>query len=335
MTLSTKALLAPPERRDGLAGDVRNGLTAMPKSLPPKWFYDARGSELFDAITRLPEYYPTRTERGILRGHAADIAAAAHPEVLIELGSGTSEKTRILIEAFLSGGTLRRFVPVDVDRTVLENAGAEIAKTYPGLAVQAVVADFEEHLDQLPGYGRRLVAFLGSTIGNLEPGQRSRFLLQLTGLLRPGDSVLLGTDLIKDPERLAAAYDDSAGVTAEFNLNVLAVINRELGGDFDLSAFRHVAIWDERHAWMEMRLRSVRDQHVRIGGIDLQVDFAAGEEVRTEISTKFTPTGIAAELAAAGMTVTQQWTDPAADFCVTLAVPAAIHQDRGGASTPG
>jgi dimethylhistidine N-methyltransferase len=313
--------LAPDAARAALRADALAGLTATPKSLPPRWFYDARGSELFDEITRLPEYYPTRAERAVLEAHADEMARASGAEVLVELGSGTSEKTRLLLDALTRAGTLRRFVPFDVDPTVLEAAGAAIGAEYPGIAVDAVVGDFTEHLALLSRSGRRLVAFLGSTIGNLEPGPRAAFLAELAGTLAPGDSFLLGTDLVKDPGRLVRAYDDAAGVTAAFNRNVLAVLDRELGADFDPAAFDHVALWDAEREWIEMRLRSRSEQVVTVPALDLTVHFATGEELRTEVSAKFRRAGVEAELAAAGLRTTHWWTDPDGDFAVSLSVP--------------
>jgi L-histidine N-alpha-methyltransferase len=308
-----------------MVAEVRAGLERRPlPELPCKYFYDERGSALFDEITRLPEYYPTRTERAILVAHAADIAARTGADTLVELGSGTSEKTRLLLDALTTAGTLSRFVPFDVSEQTLRDAADAVANEYGGVAVHAVVGDFEQHLDRIPGPttagGTRLVAFLGSTIGNLTPAMRARFLTELVAGLAPGDALLLGTDLVKDPARLVAAYDDAAGVTAEFNRNVLRVIDRELDADFDPDAFTHVAVWDAEHEWIEMRLRSVRDQHVTIGALDLAVDFAAGEELRTEISAKFRRERVAAELAAAGLELAEWWTDPAGDFALSLAV---------------
>ncbi|HEX3813416.1 MAG TPA: L-histidine N(alpha)-methyltransferase [Mycobacteriales bacterium] len=311
---------------DALRADVTAGLTATPKVLPPKWFYDERGSELFDEITRLPEYYPTRAERAALLRHADEIAAATGAETLVELGSGTSEKTRLLLSALTRGGTLRRFVPFDVDPSVLADAAAAIDQEYPGLEVTAVVGDFDSDfasdLGTIPAGDRRLVAFLGSTIGNFEPAPRAAFLTAVRATLRPGDAFLLGTDLVKDPARLVAAYDDAAGVTAAFNRNVLEVINRELKADFDPLAFEHVARWDERAEWIEMRLRSVRRQTVTVGGLDLTAEFAAGEEMRTEISAKFRREKVTRELEAAGLRLASWWTDPAGDFGLSLSVPA-------------
>jgi L-histidine N-alpha-methyltransferase len=310
--------LEPDAASTALSADVRAGLGATPKTLPPKWFYDDRGSELFDAITRLPEYYPTRTERSILVAHAADIAARTGADTLVELGSGTSEKTRLLLDALTTAGTLERFVPFDVSEQTLRDAADAVADEYDGVAVHAVVGDFEHHLDRIPGGGRRLVAFLGSTIGNLTPAMRARFLADLAAGLAPGDALLLGTDLVKDPARLVAAYDDAAGVTAEFNRNVLHVIDRELDADFDPDTFTHVAVWDIDHEWIEMRLRTERAQHVTIGALGLAVDFAAGEELRTEISAKFRREGVATELATAGFELREWWTDPAGDFALSL-----------------
>jgi L-histidine N-alpha-methyltransferase len=304
---------------EGLRADVRAGLTATPKTLPPKYFYDARGSELFDDITRLPEYYLTRAETSILQRHAADIAERARCESLVELGSGTSAKTRLLLRALLERGALRQFVPVDLDPSVLSEASAALAAEYPDLATEPFVGDFEHDLGAIPAGGRRTIAFLGSTIGNLDPAARAAFLAQVSAALRPGDTFLLGTDLVKDVGRLERAYDDSAGVTAEFNRNVLLVVNRELKADFAVEEFRHVAVWDVKNEWIEMRLQPAREQQVTISDLDLKVSFAAGEELRTEISAKFRPASVEAELAAAGLETLQFWTDPDGDFGLTLA----------------
>lgn len=303
-----------------LRNDVQIGLAQTPKSLPPKWFYDEVGSDLFDQITRLPEYYPTRTEAAILRATAAAIAAASGADTLVELGSGTSEKTRMLLDALHSRGALRRFIPFDVDAGVLQTAGGAILEEYPGIEVDAVCGDFEEHLAEIPDGGTRLIAFLGSTIGNLTPGPRAQFLATLADVMRPGDSLLLGTDLVKDAERLVSAYDDGAGVTAAFNRNVLAVVNRELDADFDLSAFAHVARWNTQEERIEMWLRSSRSQRVHVAALDLAVDFGADEEMLTEVSCKFRREKVAGELAAAELTLTKWWTDPDGDFGLSLAV---------------
>ena len=318
MTLSLSNHLAADSASLALRRDVLDGLTRSPKSLPPKWFYDAVGSDLFDQITRLPEYYPTRAEAQILRARSAEIAAASGAETLVELGSGTSEKTRMLLDALRDSGSLRRFIPFDVDAGVLEAAGAAIQREYPGVEIEAVCGDFEEHLGKIPGGGRRLVVFLGSTIGNLTTEPRAEFLAALSDTLQPGDSLLLGTDLVKDTDRLVRAYDDSAGVTAQFNRNVLAVVNRELGADFDLAAFEHVARWNIAEERIEMWLRAGSAQRVRIDALDLTADFATGEEMLTEVSCKFRPDGVAAELAGAGLRRTHWWTDPAGDFGLSL-----------------
>ncbi|MGI5322596.1 L-histidine N(alpha)-methyltransferase [Actinomadura nitritigenes] len=303
-----------------LRQDVREGLTGTPKTLPPKWFYDERGSALFEEITKLEEYYPTRREREILTARAPEIAAITGARTLLELGAGSGEKTRLLLGAL--HGTLRAYVPVDVSGDFLEEAAAGIAADHPGLTVRTVVADYEQHLHLLPAGERRLIAFLGGTIGNMPPAARVGFLGGLRATMDDGDFLLLGADLVKDPGRLVRAYDDAAGVTAEFNKNVLSVINRELDADFVADAFEHVAVWDGAEEWIEMRLRSTRDQDVRVGGLDLDVRFAAGEEMRTEISSKFRRERLASELEAAGMELAEFWTDEAGDFSLSLARPA-------------
>jgi L-histidine N-alpha-methyltransferase len=301
--------------------DVARGLQATPKELASKYFYDEEGSALFDAITRLPEYYPTRTERAILVARADEIAERSGADTLIELGSGTSEKTRILLDALHRRGALQRFVPFDVDESTLKSAAVAVAGEYPGVAVHAVVGDFERHLGLLPGGGRRMIAFLGSTIGNLTPEQRAVFLAEIRAGLEPGDTFLLGTDLVKDVGRLEAAYDDSAGVTAAFNRNLLHRLNRELDADFAPDRFRHVAVFDTEREWIEMRLRSSVDQTVTVGGLGLTVRFGAGEEMRTEISAKFRPDGLGDELTAAGLQLLELWTDPRGDFALSLSTP--------------
>jgi L-histidine N-alpha-methyltransferase len=323
---SIERLLPAGFLESSLRADALAGLTATPKTLPPKWFYDAQGSALFEKITELPEYYPTRAERSILRAESGAIAALSGAHVLVELGSGSSEKTRLLLSALRDAGTLRSYVPVDVSESALVLAGDALAVEYPGLAVHAVVSDFEEHLG-LPargdsGAGPRLVAFLGSTIGNMVPAERAGFLARVRAQLAPGDAFLLGTDLVKDPAVLVAAYDDEAGVTAAFNKNVLAVLNAELGADFDLDTFDHVAVWDAEHEWIEMRLRSAADQVVRVPGIGLTVRFAAGEEMRTEVSAKFRRPGVERELAAAGLAMRSWWTDEDGQFGLSLSVPS-------------
>jgi L-histidine Nalpha-methyltransferase len=315
-----EVLLGPDDLLAGLRADVLAGLTSAPKQLSPTWFYDDRGCELFEAITRLPEYYPTRTERSILAERAGEIAASTGADTLVELGSGTSEKTRLLLDALAGTGTLRHFVGFDVAEATLRSAGHAVVEEYPGVEVRGIVGDFRRHLPAIPVGGRRLVAFLGGTIGNLEPDARAAFLSALAAVMAPGDSLLLGTDLVKDPTRLEAAYDDRAGVTAEFNRNVLRVLNRELGADFDPDRFDHVARWDDDEEWIEMRLRSRGAQTVHMPGLELTVHFDDGEELRTEISAKFRPERVASELRHAGLEPAGWWTDPAGDFGVSLAV---------------
>ncbi|MCF1643891.1 L-histidine N(alpha)-methyltransferase [Streptomyces indiaensis] len=300
-----------------LRADVHRGLTCRPKSLPPKWFYDAHGSDLFEKITELEEYYPTRAEREILLARSGDIAAATRARTLVELGSGSSEKTRHLLDALTD---LHTYVPVDVSESALTQAGEALAAERPGLDVHALIADFTAELTLPDTPGPRLVAFLGGTIGNLLPAERAAFLTSVRALLAPGDALLLGTDLVKDEEVLVRAYDDGAGVTAAFNKNVLSVINRELGGDFDPGAFDHVALWNAEHEWIEMRLRSRRAQTVKVPALDLAVDFAAGEEMRTEISAKFRQEGVRAELSAVGLDLTHWWTDAPGRFALSLSV---------------
>ena len=318
--LTVAVHLAPTHRTESLAKDARAGLLATPKTLPPVWFYDERGSLLFDEITRLPEYYLTRAERAILVAHAAEIATIAQADTLVELGSGTSEKTRLLLDALQEAGTLRRFVPFDVSEEVLRDAATQISDAYR-IPVDAVVGDFNQHLDRLPAGGRRLVAFLGSTIGNFAPAERRRFLFDLDAAMTVDDHLLIGTDLVKAPERMLAAYNDAAGVTAAFNRNVLQVLNDELDGAFDPNAFEHLAVWNGTDSWIEMRLRSRVRQSVPLAKLGIRVDFAAGEEIRTEISAKFTPDQVEHELWAAGFVTEKCWTDPEGDFLLTLARP--------------
>lgn len=310
-----------PEDATGAAlrADVLHGLTRIPKELPPKWFYDARGSELFEEITRLPEYYPTRAEREILIARAASIAAATGAKTLVELGSGSSDKTRHLLEALPD---LESYVPVDVSESALTGAAEALLAEHPSLQVHALIADFTRGL-ALPGTpGPRLVAFLGGTIGNLLPPERALFLRSVRDLLDPGDALLLGTDLVKDEEVLVRAYDDAAGVTAAFNKNVLNVLARELGADVDPDDFDHVALWNREEEWIEMRLRARSALTVKIPELGLAVAFERGEELRTEVSAKFRREGVGTELAAAGMELTEWWTDSAGRFALSLATVA-------------
>jgi len=308
------------DARQELVADVRTGLCARPKSLPPRWFYDERGSELFVAITRLPEYYQTRTEAAILRRAAPDVIAAIEPEAMVELGAGSAAKTRLLIEAGLEA-RLTCFVPFDISEAFLQQTARQLAADFPGLSVYAVVGDFAAHLDRVPRHGRQLVVFLGSTIGNFEDDQRRAFLAGVRRLLLPGDAFLVGIDLVKDEAELVAAYDDRAGVTADFNLNVLRVLNRELEATFDLAGFEHVARFDRGRSRIEMYLRSRRRQRVAIPGAGMVVDFAEGELTLTEISVKFTRESIERELREGGLRTVRWYTDEAKRFALSLCVP--------------
>ncbi|HTZ65365.1 MAG TPA: L-histidine N(alpha)-methyltransferase [Solirubrobacteraceae bacterium] len=302
-----------------LAEDVLDGLTRPLKELPPKHFYDARGAELFDQICELPEYYPTRIERSILEQRAGELAELTGAVELVELGSGTAAKTRVLLDALYEAGTLSRYVPVDVTESMVRACASELIEEYPGLRVHGVIGDFERHLDQVPEpVGPRIVVFLGGTIGNFPPGSRRRFLRGIARLLDDEDYLLMGTDLVKDRQVLEAAYDDSQGVTAEFNRNVLRVLNRELQADFDPEDFDHVALFDEHNEWIEMRLRARREHTTLVRDLDLPVHFEAGEELRTEISAKFTPARLEGDLAAAGLELVRWLTDADELFALSL-----------------
>jgi L-histidine Nalpha-methyltransferase len=322
--------LSDSDAAAALRNDARIGLSADPKWLPSRWFFDARGSELFERITTLPEYYPTRTERELLRCGAGEIAdrivlQGAGVDTLVELGSGSSEKTRLLLDALTATGSLRRFIPLGVSESALRGAMGAVAREYPGLAVHGVVGDFTQHLELLPAGrgGRRLVAFLGGTIGNLLPAERAGFVTALRAALDPGELLLVGAGLLTDPAVMVPAYDDAAGVTAEFNRNVLRVLNRELGADFDLDGFEHVARYDAEAERMDIRLRSLADQEVVLAGLELEISFAAGEEMRTEISTKFTRERLQSVYAGAGMELRGWFTDAAGDYALSLARAAA------------
>jgi L-histidine Nalpha-methyltransferase len=302
-----------------LAEDVLDGLTRPFKELPPKHFYDARGAELFDQICDLPEYYPTRAERAILEQSAGELATLTNAAELVELGSGTAAKTRVLLDAMHAAGALARYVPVDVTESMVRDCAAELIDEYPGLRVHGVIGDFERHLDRVPpALGPRIVAFLGGTIGNFPPGSRRRVLREIARLLGSEDHLLMGTDLVKDPDVLEAAYDDAQGVTADFNRNVLRVLNRELDAGFDPEDFEHVALFDPQHEWIEMRLRARREHTTLVRALDLPVHFDAGEEMRTEISAKFTPERLEGDLAAAGLELVRWLTDPDELFALTL-----------------
>ena len=304
-----------------LADDVLDGLTRPFKELPPKHFYDARGSELFEQICELPEYYPTRTERQILEQHAEEMVELTGAAELVELGSGAADKARILLDAMDAAGTLRRYIPLDVSEQALQQAAEQLVSEYEGLQVDGVIGDFERHLESVPARdgGPRIVALLGGTIGNFPPGSRRRVLREIGRLLGPEDRLLLGTDLVKDPSLIEAAYDDSSGVTAEFNRNVLHVINRELDADFAPDEFDHVAFFDRKHEWIEMRLRAITAQTVEVAAIGLSVEFEAGEELRTEISAKFTRARLEDDFAAAGLRLEHWFTDEDGLFALSLA----------------
>jgi L-histidine Nalpha-methyltransferase len=312
--------------RDGalatLADDVREGLSAMPKTLPPKYFYDARGSELFERITRLPEYYPTRAEQSILDEVGAEIVERVRPEELVELGPGSARKTHALLDPMCVDGLARRYVPVDVSESAVTESATRLLDSYDALAIHGIVGDFERDLDRIPRNGdRRLIAFLGGTIGNLDAGERRTMLRKMRDQLSPEDRLLVGTDLVKDRERLEAAYNDSAGVTAEFNRNVLNVINANLDGDLDPERFEHRAVYDERNEWIEMRLSACEPHTAHIGAIDLAVAFEAGEHIRTEISCKFTRERIEREYGQAGLQLLDVYTDREGLFALSLAGP--------------
>ncbi|MGI9080245.1 MAG: L-histidine N(alpha)-methyltransferase [Acidimicrobiales bacterium] len=318
MNARVEVHLTAHDLRAALRGDVEAGLTSMPKELPPKWFYDQRGSELFDRITRLPEYYPTIRERFLLAEQSDYVARFTGADTVVELGSGTSDKTRLLLDAFRKAGSLRRFTPFDVSEATVRQAAAELAAEYPEVEITAVVGDFDHHLGAIPTDGRRLIAFLGGTIANFAPKPRAEFLAALSATMAPGDALLLGTDLVKSEARMVAAYDDPGGVTAEFNRNVLRVVNRELHADFVPERFSHVAGFDPEEEWIEMRLRADEAEMVDVDDLGLTVAFGEGEMMRTEISTKCRRSGVEAELGEADLELARWWTDPDGDYAVSL-----------------
>jgi L-histidine Nalpha-methyltransferase len=318
VTFQITRLLSPNVHNAKLADDLRVGLLSTPRWISPIWFYDERGSELFEDITKLPEYYPTARENEILKACADEIVELANCDTLIELGAGSAEKSHELLAAMARSKSLQHFVAVDVSEEMLVTSTKAIQSSF-GIPVTAVVADFSTHLTLLPRSGRRLITLMGGTIGNFEPATRRSFLEQLGESMGPDDALLVGADLVKDRTRLVAAYNDSKGVTAEFNRNALLAINDAFDADFDAAAFEHVALFDEAHHWIEMRLRSLRSQHVLVGGLGISFDLAQGEEIRTEISTKFTPSEIEADFAEVGFRVVREFRDPADDFQLTLA----------------
>jgi L-histidine N-alpha-methyltransferase len=315
--------LPPGGPLSGMAADVRAGLTCPFKELSPRYFYDERGSELFERITELPEYYPTRCERAILEQRSREIVAEAGPRALIELGSGSAAKTRVLLDAMSDAGCLETYCPVDISEEITRDTANRIAEEYEEVDVRGLVCDFELDLERMPIGGPRMIALLGGTIGNFAPQQRAGFLRRVCNLLGHEDSFLLGTDLVKDRATLEAAYDDSQGVTAEFNKNVLEVVNRELGADFDLDRYEHHAYWDAENLWVDIRLRSLARQVVEVAALGLTVTFDAGEEMRTEISTKFARQGLEGIYAEAGLEMAAWWTDPEGLYALSLARPAA------------
>ena len=319
--VSVEVILPEDGGRSRMAAEVREGLTRPLKEISPRYFYDERGSELFERITELPEYYPTRCEREILETRAGDIVSSAKPSSLIELGSGSAAKSRILLDEMKKAGSLEAYCPVDISEEITRQTAAQIADEYDGVEVRGLISDFEHDFVSLPVGAPRLVAFLGGTIGNLMPEGRAEFLDGIVGLLDPEDRFLVGVDLVKDPETLVAAYDDAQGVTAEFNLNVLNVLNRELSGNLDPEGFEHVALWDPENLWIEMRLRSLAEQQARLDSIDLDLRFDRGEEVRTEISTKFVRPGLEEILREAGLELTDWFSDEDGKFALALAAP--------------
>ena len=326
--LTIDVLVTPADRHAALGQDVRAGLSATPKYLPPVWFYDEAGSLLFDEITRLPEYYLTRAESSILTGQAAEIARITGADTLVEIGSGTSEKTRLLLDAMADRGSLNGIVLLDISEEVLTEAAATLSARYQ-VEVHAVVDDFRDGLLKLPSKGNRLWAFLGSTIGNFPPEDRLSLLADFRTATAPGDYFLLGTDLVKSPRRLVAAYDDAEGITAAFNRNVLSVLNRELAAEFDPDAFDHRAVWNADESWIEMRLRSRIQQSVEVRELALTVELDEGEEILTEISCKFEPERLGAELATAGLHTVCRWVDEGGDFLVSLAQPSGAAPSAG------
>ena len=321
MSYTLDVHLSMEDVRAQMRADALRGLQGSQKSIPPVWFYDERGSRLFEEITLLPEYYPTRAERKLLEAHAPAIAELAKADTLVELGAGACDKTRVLLSALQEAGTLSRYIPFDVSDEFLRSAADTLSAEFDSLELHLVIGDFHHHLGEIPDDGRRMIAFLGGTIGNLDPAQRARFLFDLNCTMSSDDSLLLGTDLVKDRTRLVAAYDDAAGVTAEFNRNVLHVLNEQLGGNFEPDRFRHVALWNEEEQWIEMRLQADEAGDVSLTDAGITVHFDKGEDLLTEISAKFTPSGIEAELVQAGFVVEEMWGATEGEFLLTLAHP--------------
>jgi L-histidine Nalpha-methyltransferase len=305
--------------RPDLFEETRRSLEREPKELSPVWLYDERGSRLYEEITRLPGYYLPRAEAEILRSHAAEIARRTEARTLVELGSGNARNTRFLLDAL--EGTLERFAPVDVSAEILRETAGAIAAAYPRIAVQEIVGDFQRGLGALPGRSPRLVAFLGSTIGNFYPEQREELLASLGDELGDREAILLGLDLVKDPARLEAAYHDETGETETFARNALTAVNRELDATFDQRRFAYEPRWDPEHEWMDIAFRAVEEHAVSVRRLGLELRFETGERLRIEISAKFRRDRFEAELEGAGLGVASWWTDPAGDFAVVLARP--------------
>jgi L-histidine N-alpha-methyltransferase len=312
--------LGRDSRQEFIEG-IRQGLARSPKILSPRWFYDERGCELFEEITRLPEYYQTRTEMGILERHARDILHTARPASIVELGAGSCTKSRVLIRSAKGMGTLWTFVPFDISEATLRRSASELVDEFDDLTIYCVTGEFDHHISQIPRFGRQLIVFLGSTIGNFEEAQAQVFLTEVRRLMQSGDHFLLGVDLIKPEHELVAAYDDAQGKTAEFNLNILRRMNTELGADFDLTAFQHVALWNADYHRVEMHLRSVRDQEITVQSAAMTVPFVEDELTRTEICTKYTREDVEQMVAAAGMSAVEWYVDPAGRFGLLLAQP--------------
>lgn len=325
--------------RDSMREELRLSLRSTLPEIPPKYFYDAAGSALFDRITELPEYYLTRTETSLLEANAADLTAHVRPDELVELGSGYSVKTRHLLDAVRASGSLRRYIPFDFSEPAMAESVRRVGARYPGVTIQGVIGDFERDLASLPEPRRRLIAFLGSTIGNLPPERTGAFLASIRRQLDAEGAFLLGVDLVKDRTVLEAAYNDAQGVTAAFNLNVLRVLNHELGASLSEDDFEHVAFYDEENHWIEMRLRARRKVSAHIPGLDAGLDaatevagvggapflleLAEGAEIRTEISRKFTQPEVESLLTYAGLTLHSWVTDPARWFALALATPSS------------
>ena len=315
------AIKSPAVLVSPIAEEVLRGLTAHPRRLPPKLFYDAAGSHLFEQITETPEYYPTRTERAILKKYAGEIIRQAGNNLtLVELGAGSASKTQVLIEALLSRQLRADFYPVDVSSSALQGALATLNGHFPRLSVKPIVADYTHRLPELRALpGRKLVLFIGSTIGNFEPDEAEAFLKNVRESLETGDALLIGFDLVKDAGILHAAYNDAQRVTAAFNKNMLVRINRELGGSFDVDAFEHVALWNRRESRIEMHLESVYEQTVWVQDLGRGFHFECGERIHTENSYKFNAGSIARLLRRSGFKLETQWTDAQGWFCEALA----------------